>query len=1014
MIHHRYKTLGINSSKKPFNTGLWWEHSTYGLVMVDSTDQTVLLISTDKGDNWSIIDLSDNTNSYKIQAGWLDGNDLWLLMCDNDGTADDFEVCFIELDDSNDCNPVAVSAGADANTVFVLDIFKFDTDIYVFNYEERAGDHYVVIWDVDTNPFVEKDTQINPGTAITGSYYGIVTSTVYYGLGTKLGAGEVRLFTYTFGTTTIAVKQAIAAYTIQSENQKGVSYDNINLIYFVAKKVADGLSYLLTYDIADDSYTVGAVYNIALQLDRNNSGVVPNELEKAFGVADEIVYEIKARRSGIVQVQDLSATLSTNIIAITDNFLMADDTGGGNYPMFEWTEVTKDISFIDYKAGIMGIRKVGEFVVHPDLAASWNKGDSIKIYDQYDQLEFWGIIKDKNQNSRTGLFVFDISSFTNEVYDVPYEKDYTGDDTDTKQKDMIDNALDFDYRESSIVGTTTTYDYEYNRAVVYLFWLARRLERQVPYIEPDGKVWTKLYSALAKNAMIYPGTYNFRDGFPSDWADNSGADCDVFLIDDRDNHREVMRYRDNSGVNFARTDVDITQGLDTTFEFWVTKSSIAANTTFLFQFREGASRKVYIRFEDNDLDYRDSLDAWTSIKDNFLVANTLVHIKLVLDDSANTFDCYIDGVLEGDDLEFNNNSTSGVDNILINTDGADTGYSGYIDALGVSTDPNYTVGDNEVAWDLNNHWQDTFFVDIPGIKEVIPGFFDGNTGITRNTIRYKNNQTSIRPEEAVRDPIELLKGALSLKEFRDSKIEEDTEAEQLGDNRYAIFSADTKYLGLRVSGQGYLQPGKTIHIENTGSRTLAESNLLLISFWRDPKNDVYYNMILTDNIIFPKEFVMLGDTSRQQAHAAAVQSIENQMDINAHLTREGGLALRLTNKTGVASVKGTIVEAHAGTDNAFRVCDANSVEPFGVVYENGIADGEECIVVIGGRVQVLLKDLTLSTRNNWVGVSDVAGRAIATGASPPAAPTHFKEIGHCIESKGADTDVLAFCILHFL
>ena len=128
MEYDNYIDLGIISTKKPFNTHLWWFHSTYGIVMVDSTNQTVLLHSTiarllvDPSD-WSVINLSDNTNSYKIQAGWLDGNDLWLVMCDNDATADDFEVFFIELDDSNDCNPIDVSAGGGANSVKAFDIF---------------------------------------------------------------------------------------------------------------------------------------------------------------------------------------------------------------------------------------------------------------------------------------------------------------------------------------------------------------------------------------------------------------------------------------------------------------------------------------------------------------------------------------------------------------------------------------------------------------------------------------------------------------------------------------------------------------------------------------------------------------------------------------------------------------------------------------------------------------------------------------------------------------------------
>ena len=227
-------------------------------------------------------------------------------------------------------------------------------------------------------------------------------------------------------------------------------------------------------------------------------------------------------------------------------------------------------------------------------------------------------------------------------------------------------------------------------------------------------------------------------------------------------------------------------------------------------------------------------------------------------------------------------------------------------------------------------------------------------------------------------------------------------------------SSDIIFLGLRIEGQGYLQPGKTVEIENTGEITITKKDYLILSFERDPKNDVYINMVLSDNIIFPKEFNNLHNTSPQQIHTSTVQSFKNQADIIAHLTPEGGLALRLTNKTGAASVKGTLVEADGAVDNAFEIADASSNHSIGVVYEDGVVDGDECLVCIGGRVQVLLKDATASTRHNWVKTSDVAGRADATGASPAAAPTHFLEIGHCIESKGADTDVLAFIMMHFL
>jgi len=135
-------------------------------------------------------------------------------------------------------------------------------------------------------------------------------------------------------------------------------------------------------------------------------------------------------------------------------------------------------------------------------------------------------------------------------------------------------------------------------------------------------------------------------------------------------------------------------------------------------------------------------------------------------------------------------------------------------------------------------------------------------------------------------------------------------------------------------------------------------------------------------------------------------------------TEEGGFAVLLTNKTGSASVKGDLVEASASTDNAFAQAGVSDTHPIGVVYEAGVADGSECWVVVSGIAEVLLKDTTAATRGYWVMTSDTAGRADATLAAPPGGgiselDQHMREIGHCIESKTAGTDVLAKIVMHF-
>lgn len=138
---------------------------------------------------------------------------------------------------------------------------------------------------------------------------------------------------------------------------------------------------------------------------------------------------------------------------------------------------------------------------------------------------------------------------------------------------------------------------------------------------------------------------------------------------------------------------------------------------------------------------------------------------------------------------------------------------------------------------------------------------------------------------------------------------------------------------------------------------------------------------------------------------------------NTLFTPEGGIAVRLTNKTGAPSVKGTIVSTSATTDNAFKI-ENDEYDGIGAVYEAGIADGSLCFVVVSGICEVLLKDTTASTRGNWVYADPTDGRANATLAAPPGGgipehDAHFKEIGHCLESKLAGVNVLAKIIMHF-
>ena len=136
----------------------------------------------------------------------------------------------------------------------------------------------------------------------------------------------------------------------------------------------------------------------------------------------------------------------------------------------------------------------------------------------------------------------------------------------------------------------------------------------------------------------------------------------------------------------------------------------------------------------------------------------------------------------------------------------------------------------------------------------------------------------------------------------------------------------------------------------------------------------------------------------------------------------GGLAVKMTNRTGAVSEAGRLVEASSSYDSAVDIVAANGVDCIGAFLDSGVADGSEAWIVIAGICDVLLEDNTGTTRDYWVKVSDTeAGYADGTNSAPPGGTItniqdHFSEIGHALQNisaGGVGTHQLARIILHF-
>jgi hypothetical protein len=140
--------------------------------------------------------------------------------------------------------------------------------------------------------------------------------------------------------------------------------------------------------------------------------------------------------------------------------------------------------------------------------------------------------------------------------------------------------------------------------------------------------------------------------------------------------------------------------------------------------------------------------------------------------------------------------------------------------------------------------------------------------------------------------------------------------------------------------------------------------------------------------------------------------------VKAYFTPEGGLAVKLINKTGGNSVKGNVVHANSALANSVKLSEQNIPDSIGVIYNSGIPDGAYVWVVVAGIADVLfVGDTTVAYLARTFVTADggafAAGYAMAEAvpSTPFASDKHFAEIGHVIEARtGAG---LAKCVIHF-
>lgn len=335
----KYVTDSQNN-KKPQNTHLVIETGLGNLYMVDSSDNTLIIKSDDKGVTWStIIDIA-----YNISALWYDRTSELIHYTYGFFTGGFWNEFVYNIDLSDDSNnltdTIVVLIGV--GTAFLHKDLCFDSLGNVYTHHLLTVDSggwlsRLIEFDLANTLFFtitpESGLGSDPFNDIQLTYTIVISDVVY--LLYQSSDDHVILYKNTLGADSwVELDDLGSDSNIPSDvNYHAIAYDGSDILYFVIYDVGDGKIYLWSYSIADDVSMRLGEFDIAIMLDRNNdsSGDTPNDIEKAFAVGGTKIYKFSRLKSGVILIQNIADspefTTGSTILAITDNFLFVNNSG---------------------------------------------------------------------------------------------------------------------------------------------------------------------------------------------------------------------------------------------------------------------------------------------------------------------------------------------------------------------------------------------------------------------------------------------------------------------------------------------------------------------------------------------------------------------------------------------------------------------------------------------------------------------------------------------------------------
>jgi len=364
------------------NTNYTFTHAPANNHLIVETPLAIYYVSTDNRlQLWKYTiathtDALITTRSVFIQAIWYDRTNGVLWCGDGSDLCGGFLFSWKVTIATDTVTPISTFSDL-PRAYSVGDLFIIGANTYMIC---GIGTGAIYVFDVDTDPFVQKDLDATGYVYIS---FGVVIGTDFYCFGDNTFTSTIGIIKYESATSTIIPLDSIVGYSMTSTKAlRGLAYDGNDTIYFILNKDADSKNYLCTYSIVGDVITdTGIEYNVSLMLDRNSLTTNPIcfNTEKAFDVSIDAnycakVYQISKGRSHLNAISQLQLGVGDSIVAVTDTYLIVNNSG-----TIELWQYVDFISYIGSQSYILA-RQKGYWECHLWVKETGALGDFL-IFD---------------------------------------------------------------------------------------------------------------------------------------------------------------------------------------------------------------------------------------------------------------------------------------------------------------------------------------------------------------------------------------------------------------------------------------------------------------------------------------------------------------------------------------------------------------------------------------------------------------------------------------------------------